>query len=153
VGLSPGGTANGEGGEGSPPPTRSWVKEPWKAGDGASGKKAAARASGPGLVSAPAARRDSMAERGGRDSAGRGGGRRASSPAAGTWRAAIGRRGRTQRTQVCRRRGKPLPPHPEEGSLLFSSLCWPPWGTRDAAAFGLEVKRVVGTHVDSPAPP
>lgn len=108
VGLSPEGTANGEGSEGPPPPeaaaaagdpmapTRSWVKEPWKDGDAASGKSAAARVRGPGLVSAPAAavdaepavKRDSMAERGGRDSAGRGG-RRASSPAAEASRAAM----------------------------------------------------------------
>lgn len=86
AGLSPGGTANGEGGEGTAAgepvaPTRSWVKEPWKAGEGASGKSAAARVSGPGLVSAapaeeeeaPAAKRDSTAERGGRASVGRGG--------------------------------------------------------------------------------
>lgn len=86
--LSPGGTANGEGGEGTDAdgepmaPTRSWVKEPWKAGEGASGKSAAARVSGPGLVSAapaeeeeeaPAAKRDSTAEHGGRASVGRGG--------------------------------------------------------------------------------
>lgn len=99
VGLSPGGTENGDGGGGTADdaaaagepmaPTRSWVKEPWKAGEGASGKSAAARVSGPGLVSAapaeeldpPAAKRDSTAERGGRASVGRGG-RRAPSPAA-----------------------------------------------------------------------
>jgi hypothetical protein len=78
AGLSLGGTANGEGDEGTAgepmAPTRSWVKEPWKAGEGASGKSAAARVSGPGLVSAaPAAKRDSMTERGGRASVGRGG--------------------------------------------------------------------------------
>lgn len=63
------------------------MKEPWKAGEGTSGKSAAARVRGPGLVSAPpaeeepaAANRDSTAERGGRASVGRGG-RHASSPA------------------------------------------------------------------------
>lgn len=106
VGLNPGGTANGEGGEGPAAeaaagepiaPTRSWVKEPWKAGEGA-----AARVSEPGLVSAeqpePAAaatNKDSTAERGGRESAGRGGGRRTPSaaPAEASW-AAMGREGR-----------------------------------------------------------
>jgi hypothetical protein len=57
VGLSPGGKENGDGGEGAAAgepmaPTRSWVKEPWKAGEGTSGKSAAAWVSGPGLVSA-----------------------------------------------------------------------------------------------------
>lgn len=90
--LSPGGTGNGEGGEGPlaedaagepMAPTRSWVKEPWKAGEGMSGKSAAARVRGPGLDSAAepaAAKKDSAAARGGRESAGRGGGRRAPSP-------------------------------------------------------------------------
>lgn len=95
MGLSPGGTANGEGGEGPPAggaagepmaPTRSWVKEPWKAEEGMSGKSAAARVNGPGLVSAkeaavaPEAKKDSTAERGGSESAGRGGVQRAPSP-------------------------------------------------------------------------
>lgn len=93
--LSPGGTANGEGGEGPPAggaagepmaPTRSWVKEPWKAEEGMSGKSAAARVNGPGLVSAkeaavaPEAKKDSTAERGGSESAGCGGVQRAPSP-------------------------------------------------------------------------
>lgn len=111
AGLSPGGTANGEGGEGTAgepmAPTRSWVKEPWKAGEDASGKSAAARVSGLGLVSAapaeeeaPVAKRDSTAERGGRASVGRGG-RPGPSPAWGeagagaeASRAAMGSRGR-----------------------------------------------------------
>lgn len=95
MGQSPGGTANGEGGEGPPAggaagepmaPTRSWVKEPWKADEGMSWKSAAVRVNGPGLVSAkeaavaPEAKKDSTAERGGSESAGVARARRASSP-------------------------------------------------------------------------
>jgi hypothetical protein len=133
AGLSPGGTANGEGGEGTAAgepmaPTRSWVKEPWKAGEGApSGKSAAARVSGPGLVSAAApaeeapeeAKRDSTAERGGRASVGRGGrlGPSPAGPGAGAAaeasRAAMGRgvgEGERQRGAVRLCAGARLPP-------------------------------------------
>jgi hypothetical protein len=113
VGLRPGGTANGEGGEGPPAPpaaavapTRSWVKEPWKGGDSASGK------SGPGLASA---KRDSTAERGGRDSAERGGPqRRAPSP---TWRAAMGGADAAGVVPSVGGRGSPLPFRGGEGWL------------------------------------
>jgi hypothetical protein len=105
--LSPGGTANGEGpaaeGAGGEvmAPARSWVKEPWKAGEGMSGKSEAASVSGPGLVPAaePAAaaeaKKESMAARGGRESGARCGGRRGPSPLlpAEAWCAAMGKVG------------------------------------------------------------
>jgi hypothetical protein len=53
-------------------PTRSWVKEPWKAGEGASGKSEAARVSAPGLDSAE--KREPAADRGGSESVGSSGG-------------------------------------------------------------------------------
>jgi hypothetical protein len=109
VGLSPGGTENGDGGVGTAgaaeqaagepmAPTRSCVKEPWKAGEGVSGKSAPA----PAPAEEEPAKRDSTAERGGRESVGRGGGRRAPSPAAAvagaeaSW-AAMGGKGRKGR--------------------------------------------------------
>jgi hypothetical protein len=145
VGLRPGGTANGEGGEGPPAPpaaavapTRSWVKEPWKGGDSASGK------SGPGLASA---KRDSTAERGGRDSAERGGPqRRAPSP---TWRAAMGG-GRTQQAW-CRRSegGAARFPSAEGRAGSLVPLAW----AREGGGPENVVKREVVAHVDSLALP